>query len=165
MNLLLNSVSCAIVRQFQLHFCEKLHFDYLLTRSLLIKACTCGYAPKRHPQTSRMALGYFDSLDSSVLPSSVQQFLQLPEIICLSWMSNLWISSQEEHNRVGLLKPRARHSSKLWIATDSITNWVNKATVVDQSIMKSSTDLFRGSTWRCIFVSNSYGLWLWWILK
>ena len=114
---------------------------YLFGRSLLIKACTCGYAPKRHPQTSRMAFGYFDSLDSSVFPSSVQQFLQLPEIICLSWMSNLWISSQEEHNRVGLLKPRARHSSKLWIATDSITNWVNKATVVDQSIMKSSTTL------------------------
>jgi len=100
---------------------------YLWTRSLLIKACTWGYAPKRHPHTSRMAFGYFDSLDSNVLPSSVQQSLQLFVITCLSFMSNLWISSQEEQSNVGVWKPRVRHSSRLWRATDSITNWVSSA--------------------------------------
>ena len=103
------------------------HIIYLWTRSLLIKACTWGYAPKRHPHTSRMAFGYFDSLDSNVLPSSVQQSLQLFVITCLSFMSNLWISSQEEQSNVGVWKPRVRHSSRLWRATDSITNWVSSA--------------------------------------
>ena len=104
-----------------------LHINYLWTRSLLMKACTWGYAPKRHPHTSRMAFGYFDSLDSNVLPSSVQQSLQLFVITCLSFMSNRWISSQEEQSNVGVWKPRVRHSSRLRRATDSITNWVSSA--------------------------------------
>ena len=104
---------------------------YLLGRSLLIKACTWGYAPKRHPHTSRMAFGYLDSLDSKVLPSSVQQLLQLFVITCLSFMSNLWISSQEEHSNVGVWKPRERHSSRLWRDNVSITNWDSSASTTE----------------------------------
>ena len=50
-------------------------YNYLAGRSDLMKACTCGYAPSRHPHTSKMALGYL--VDSSnFLPSAVQHSLQ-----------------------------------------------------------------------------------------
>lgn len=75
---------------------------YLLGRSLLIKACTCGYAPSRHPHTSSIALGYF--VVSSLRPSSVQHFVQSDTKDGLTL--NFDRSSHDEHNSAALLKPK-----------------------------------------------------------
>ena len=61
--------------------------------------------------TSRMALGYFESLESSCLPSSLQQLRQL--FVMSVDTENLLRSSQEEHRTWARLNPKSLHSSAL----------------------------------------------------
>ena len=103
----------------------ELRLSYLLARSLLMNACTCGYAPNRHPHTSKMAFGYFESRTSSFRPSSLQHFLQ--SVTMEAETENLDKSSQLEHNNWLLLKPKLLHSSGLssvpndkWISWNAI---------------------------------------------
>lgn len=72
---------------------------------------TCGYAPNRHPQTSRMAFGYLVSLASSCRPSSLQQLRQL--LMRSDDTENRDKSSQEEQRTWARLKPSCWHSSGL----------------------------------------------------
>ena len=67
--------------------------------------------PKRHPQTSRMANGYFDVPSSNFLPSSLQHCRQLFVIEELTLKRDR--SSQDEQSKSDLMKPRALHSSGL----------------------------------------------------
>jgi len=79
---------------------------YLAGRSLLMNAATCGYAPRRHPHTSRIALSYLTLSRVEAPPSSVQQASQ-SAITAPS--SNCFRSWQEEHSSFAELKPRSRH--------------------------------------------------------
>ena len=67
--------------------------------------------PKRHPHTSRIAKGYFDVPSSNFLPSSLQHCRQLLVIEELTLKRDR--SSQDEHSKSDLMKPRALHSSGL----------------------------------------------------
>ena len=70
------------------------------------KMPTCGYAPRRHPHTSRIALSYLTLSRVEAPPSSVQQDSQ-SAITAPS--SNCFRSWQEEHSSFAELKPRSRH--------------------------------------------------------
>ena len=119
-------------------WCTKL--SYLLARSLLMNACTCGYAPNRHPHTSKMAFGYFESRTSSFRPSSLQHFLQSETMEAET--ENLDKSSQLEHNNWLLLKPKLLHSSGLssvpndkWISWKTIQNTWNTLFIIKSKVL------------------------------
>ena len=79
---------------------------YLAGRSLLMNAATCGYAPSRHPHTSKIARSYL-VFSSVALPASlVQHLVQSPD---KEPRSNCFKSSQLEHNSLAELKPSSKH--------------------------------------------------------
>ena len=101
---------------------------YLLGRSLLMNAATCGYAPSRHPHTSRMAFSYLVFSSEAEPPSSVQHLTQSAATLL---RSNCLRSSQEEHSSLAELNPLARHSavsslSEAWTMAQSsmTTSWL-----------------------------------------
>ena len=88
-----------------------LHFDFHETLSnIAAHSCsffhTCGYAPRRHPHTSRMALSYLTLSRVEAPPSSVQQASQSA---ITAPRSNCFKSWQEEQSSLAELKPRSRH--------------------------------------------------------
>merc|ERR1719367_2347258 len=106
---------------------------YLLGRSLLMNAATCGYAPKRHPHTSRIAFSYLVFSRLADPPSLTQHWTQ-------SWAtllrSNCFKSSHEEQRSLAELKPFSRHwaasSLSAWTWTQSImvTSWPTSKLVI-----------------------------------
>jgi len=81
---------------------------YRAGRSLLIKAATCGYAPKRHPHTSRIARSYL-VFSSVALPASLLQHFSQPSDRAAR--SNWRRSAQAEHRSLAELKPRSRQEA------------------------------------------------------
>jgi len=81
---------------------------YLAGRSLLMNAATCGYAPKRHPHTSRIARSYL-VFSSVALPASLVQHLK--QSVDRVPRSNCFRSSQLEHSNFAELNPRSRHEA------------------------------------------------------
>ena len=73
--------------------------------------CTWGYAPSRHPHTSKIAFGYLESRTSNFRPSSRQHFRQ-----SATWAAdteNRAKSSHELQVKDNVLNPKLLHSSGL----------------------------------------------------
>ena len=99
---------------------------------------TCGYAPKRHPHTSRIALSYLTLSRVEAPPSSVQQASQsaitAPSSNCLrSW--------QEEHSSFAELNPRSRHLDDLYKITSEqcLSNGITTEYFREESVDKLFT--------------------------
>merc|ERR1711953_566485 len=76
-----------------------------------MNACTWGYAPSRHPHTSKIAFGYLESRTSNFRPSSRQHFRQ-----SATWAAdteNRAKSSHELQVKDNVLNPKLLHSSGL----------------------------------------------------
>merc|ERR1719357_1049898 len=104
---------------------------YLAGRSLLMNAATCGYAPRRHPHTSRMALSYLTLSRVEAPPSSVQQASQSA---ITTPRSNCFKSWQEEQSSLAELKPRSRHLAAAEASSPPSRGW--QADALLRSVIK-----------------------------
>ena len=70
---------------------------------------TCGYAPKRHPHTSRIARSYLVFSNLALPASLVQHF---PHPSARTPRSNCFRSSQEEQRRFAALNPSCKQDAE-----------------------------------------------------